>query len=212
MRYNFLISTFLALAAHSPAYSKSTGLTAPQWLKNHSDALRRSYPSDDLRKDRSAAAMVKLVVATNGKVLSCQLIEQIGNAALASKICGLMKRFKLAPARLANGSSVLGVTTTLVRFCVPGSPEGDMVCAASQAPDATAKSATVGQSIDVKVVLHIGSDGKPGQCAVYSAEQVAMTDEVCRLAAKLPFGVESGENGLPTTYVTDRTILLMAAK
>lgn len=192
----------------------SSKLIAAQFGNDESRALLDLYPTSDVANERSAAAVIKLTIAPNGKVVGCELVDQVGDAGLAGRICRISSRVKWKPARERAGQAAFGVMTTLVRFAIPGTPQGDLVRKTQLEPDVIAKSAlanvfATGGGVDVKVSLQIDPNAVLVACEPVVPTEASLANEACGIAARLKFDGLIDPAGEPVTYVTERKIRLI---
>ena len=211
VRCLFLAPILIATPLIAQAPSR---LLAAQLGRDEANALLAFYPSSDVAHSRSAAAVIKLTIAPNGKVIACDLIDQIGHAGLAERICGFSKRVKWSSARDRDGHAAFGIATTIVKFAIPGTPQGESVQQAQREPDVIAKLAAAnslpGGSADVKVSLQIGPTANIIACEPSVPTGSSLTSQACSVAEKLKFDVLNGPGNAPVGYVTERIIRLVA--
>lgn len=83
----------------------------------------------------SAAILVELTVAENGKILACQSSTIMGDKSLGSVVCGIIKRRKMAPATFRDGKVAFSRFRSLLRLSIPGGPLSEKVATAEQPAD-----------------------------------------------------------------------------
>lgn len=78
------------------------------------------YPARALRSEIEGTARYRVVVGTNGRVSSCEIVSPTGNAQLDQATCRLItRRAQFEPATDENGAKVLGTYSGTVRWEIP---------------------------------------------------------------------------------------------
>jgi protein TonB len=85
------------------------------WISND------DYPARPLRDEAEGTERYRVIVGTNGRVSSCELIRSTGNTDLDSTTCRLItRRARFEAATDENGAKVLGSYTGTVKWDIPG--------------------------------------------------------------------------------------------
>ena len=78
------------------------------------------YPAGPLRNEIEGTAGYRLIVGTNGRVSSCEIVRSAGNGALDEATCKLLaRRARFEPATDDTGAKVVGTYSGTVRWDIP---------------------------------------------------------------------------------------------
>ena len=113
---------------------------------------------------------VRLNVGSDGVLKGCDVEISSGIALLDKQTCGtLQRRAQFKPAVWTDGTPVIGVYRTAIRFVVnestekpPGPIDADLELSVSAMPRGVHSPATVG------VMFAVGSDGRISDCALHT--------------------------------------------
>lgn len=152
--------SFLTLAA-------AAALSAPLPVTT-SQRRPAKFPSEFAAAGKSAAAIIELVVAPQGKVVQCRILQTYGDESFARKFCRYVNVRYWASARDGNEAPVYGVVKTLLRMTLPGTPQGDELADLTQGPDleldVSELPKAANEALDVKVSLWVDASGSATQC------------------------------------------------
>lgn len=173
------------------------------------------YPGWALRQNKSAAALIDIIVNPNGKPLKCDVVSSSGDQELAQDICKVFLRKKYRPARLRTGEAAFAFDTTLLRFFVPGNPIGDQIANSTQSPSLTLHANRLpdgAEFADVTIVLAADEAGHVTDCVGSPNEKKqSLVAAVCRNPDALRREARSGPDGRPIKYVTTVKVRLTTA-
>jgi TonB family protein len=104
-----------------------TAQSGPRWLNE--DALTRrivaDYPRDAVNQGEQGIMRMRVIVADNGRVESCTIINATKTDRLESPACAVMQRATFEPARDANGVAFRSLFATTITYQIgerrPGS-------------------------------------------------------------------------------------------
>ena len=187
----------------------ATALSAPRLTPQFDDRLNERYPQWALHTNRSAGALVELVVDPDGRVQSCTLLDTIGSARLAQEMCEETEKMRLLGAQDTEGRPAYGVVHTLLKFTVDGD-ELKMVDSAGEPADLELTAEALPQGYErgfvVEVDLLVDAEGSVRHCDEAfggpPARFAAYTELACGKARELamkPLAVAGGPAG---PYVT----------
>ena len=84
------------------------------WITND------DYSNSDLRREREGTARYRLVIGSNGRVNSCEIVQSTGHSSLDSATCRLIqRRAQFNAATDSRGERVVGTYTGSVSWRIP---------------------------------------------------------------------------------------------
>lgn len=173
------------------------------------------YPGWAQAHERSAAAMVRLLVAPDGRIANCETLSTAGDANLAAEACRKVRGRHTTPGRLADGSGAWSRVTTMIRFYLPGGPD-EAVGTMGPSPDVELSVRRLpggAGSADVGVVLTLDAAGAVTGCNgdPALAASPALVSAVCASGARLGAAAITDDTGHPVAGVTRLLVRLTAA-
>ena len=142
----------------------ATAISAPLPIK----AKPAQYPTEFLAAEKSAAAVLELVISPEGKIVQCRMLETHGDEQFAQRLCRLQNPRSWAAATDEHNAPAFGVVRNLSRMFVPETPEGDKIAKLAPLPDlelsVSALPASVQSRLDAKVSLWVDATGSVTQC------------------------------------------------
>lgn len=127
------------------------------------------YPAGAEQRGRSAAALVRVLVDPDGRVVRCETMAMVGYQDLAAQACVRARHRKVRPAVDAGGAAAWSQATTMVQFYAPGLDEADEVARNGPGPDAELTVSRLpggARQTDLKVVLAVDEHGVATDCAI----------------------------------------------
>ena len=176
------------------------------------------YPSNYLRQNASAAALLELVIDEKGKAVNCRVSATFGNKPFADSLCGLIRRSRWRPAVDVEGRASIGVISSLYRMYIPDTEEGNAVGALTEAPDMQLEilhpPSNTTLPTDEEVALQANEAGTFTACAPKpgSLQAASLLKAACEQAMKATIPPPTLDNGgrLPQ-FVTELTIRFVQA-
>lgn len=190
------------------------------------DAVFQSggYPLGAMQQGRSAAALVRLLVDPNGRVVRCETMATVGYPDLAAQACVRALHRKARAALDAGGSPAWSQATTMVQFYAPGAIEADEVAKSGPTPDAeliVSRLPGGAHQADVKVLLAVNEQGVATDCAIdpraaglehaRGADSPMLISAVCASRAALGLKPVIAPDGHAVPYVTTLAVRLSAS-
>lgn len=176
----------------------------------------QEYPNWALRADLSTGALVELTIDPNARQVKCEILGVVGDQKLSQETCGILKRKRLTPATLRDGTPVFGIVRTVFKLFIPGTKQGDEVAAARQRPDVQLKVNTLPgaeTAADVGVVVAVDEHGAVTDCTANKNEaQTRLAEVVCNSRSQLGPGMRTAPDGRPIAYVTAMKVRLSTSK
>lgn len=167
----------------------------------------------ELRANKSAAALIDILIDPAGKVIHCSTTERFGDKYLAGKICKIVLRKRIKPARLASGNAAYFADTMLMKFFIPGTRQGYRIARMVQSADAQLTvNALPGGAPNAEVTLAIAVDeaGKVTECAAgKKKESRALVDAVCGSLSLLKPPIRFDTSKMPLAHVTEFKVKLL---
>jgi len=145
----------------------ATALSAPLPIKGRQLGPAQ-YPSEFVAANKSAAAILELIISPEGKIVQCHPLQTHGDEQFAQRLCGLQNSKSWSAARDADNAPAFGLVRVLFRMFVPGTEQGDVIAQLAQQPDmelnvSKLPSSTQGY-LDAKVSLWVNLAGNVIQC------------------------------------------------
>lgn len=197
-----ILSLALAAAAELSAPSPTTAFQT------------NDYPSWALQKEESAGSILQLDVDPSGKVTRCVNVKTVGSEKLAKEMCSILRRRRLAPARLQNGQKVHAFLQQYVSMFLPDTESGRMVMSQQAAPDAELAVNKISGSeseASLAIILAYDEAGAVTDCGPAMPKQdAALTKVACSQRALFDPAVRKDVAGQPVPYVTRKKILFRA--
>jgi hypothetical protein len=184
----------------------AAGLSAPTLVKNIGPG---DYPTWAIKKNASAASVVRVAIDPQGKPTECTALNQVGDLQLAGVVCGIVTRKSYRPAMLRDGRKVHAILDTLITFFIPDTDEGRKIGALRQIPDAelTVNQLPGKEQADVTVVLAVDTEGKVTDCAPSENEKLlSLANIACDQRALFDNALQRDQTGQPIAYVTRKKI------
>lgn len=85
------------------------------------------YPESQLRRERSAAALIEVLVDSEGMPLQCETLQEFGDESFSREICGLQGAFRYRPAMDIEGMPTAGIARLLVKYVTVGARQSEAV-------------------------------------------------------------------------------------
>lgn len=182
----------------------ATGLSVPWPAKifSHGD-----YPDWALARDVSAASIMRLVVAPDGKVARCVSVREFGDQQLAKEVCRILGRKRFAPPTLRDGRKVHAFLDTMLSLILPHTSEGRKIMALRMPPDAelSVNKLPSRNAAEVRVFLAYDPAGKITDCAPAEGEKdLALANLACGQRALFDNAIRNDLTGRPVAYVTQK--------
>lgn len=167
------------------------------------------YPQTALLREKSAAAILNILVGPDGKVVSCTQAGTVGDKGLASQLCGIVKRKQATPGRDAEGNPAFSYRQDFARLFLPGTQQGDKIASMGQSADVelTVQSIPAGASapIDVNLTLAVDTKGKVSACD-YGDSNAAFGKVACQQVEAVGWDKLADANGKAVSYVRPMTV------
>ena len=113
------------------------------------------YPALALREEREGLVGFSLMIGTNGRVLSCDIISTSGSPDLDSAACALIsQRARFTPARNAKGKLQAGRYANRVRWQIPSKGQN------------VAWNVPVPKPGQINLSFIVDKNGKPSDCKI----------------------------------------------
>jgi hypothetical protein len=194
----------------------SSLMAAPEFSDVAMKQLIRNYPTWAVRGGKSAAALVELIVESDGKVRGCSVISFVGDERLAREQCVAVMRLRLVPARAADGTPILSRYRTFLTKWIPGSgSQANEVKTASPPPDLTLKVATstipITEPTSLGLVLEINPAGVVTHCeGMQNSKPIGRStvEWACAQALNFTGPVLADSAGAPAAYVMTLSVRL----
>ena len=184
------------------AAASASALTAPRI-----DLGPAAYPQEALRNERSAATMLRVVIAPDGKVIRCDVQEITGDEKLGGAICPMIQSRRHTAAATRDGKPAWGVMNDLMRLFVPDTAMGDHVARLESAPLAsfTVNRLPGGANRTlVRLALLLDEEGTVADCGAAPDEKsAALVLAACRSLATFVGNPLTNQAGQPVPYVTN---------
>jgi len=184
----------------------AVGLSAPSLIK---DIGPNDYPTWAVKKNASAASVVRVVIDPQGKPIECTTLSEIGDPQLARAVCGIVTQKRYRPAMLRNGQNVRAILDTLITFFIPDTDEGKKIGALRQVPDAelTVNRLPKNEQADVSVILAFDTEGRVTDCAPSENEKLlSLANLACDQRALFDNALQRDQSGQLIAYVTRKKI------
>ena len=162
------------------------------------------YPTRYLQAERSAAAIIEIIIDPDGRIAQCREIEAFGDVKFAHEFCTLQKSSRWRAAVDESGKPTYGLVRTLFRMFIPNSPQGDEIARLAQLPEleltVNRLPAAADDHLDIKISLQVDASGTVTNCEPRPDQAVPrnFAAEACAQANQLKFGiVRLGNTPLP---------------
>lgn len=127
-----------------------------------------NYPANYLRDEKSAAAVIEIIVTPDGKVAKCRELKTFGDEKFSNELCKLQNSRAWRRALDENGQPIYGVVRTLFRMFVPGTQQGNYIAHLAQEPDVELTvnrlPTPIANYLDVRVSLKVDASGVVTNC------------------------------------------------
>ena len=171
------------------------------------------YPGWAQRKGQSAAALVDLLIAPDGRIVRCEIIQGVGSDELSRTICKTVQNRRAIPARDAKGIAVHGHLRTLLKMFLPETEGGRQIAASASPPDVILSVSRLPEGrdkADVEVLAALDETGRVTDCSAAVPESEAtLVKVVCGYREGLARSV-AGADGRRVRYVTKLKVRLTA--
>jgi TonB family protein len=189
----------------------ATPATAEPWFEF------KDYPMQAFEKSWEGVTKFELLVAQDGSVANCKIVESSGYAILDDKTCFLAtKRAKFRPAHGPSGELVYGVYRSQAVWVLPerkmegANPGPDLEVSVNKLPEGTIDPPVV------KLAYAVDPSGNPSSCSLmrFTPAQPALLIEVgCKeLLRSLPRTPVVGPTGQPVTAVKTAAVKFNAGR
>lgn len=109
----FMIGSFAAVFAATPALANLEGQARPAAPKNHeiwAAQISNNYPVEALLGEMEGSPVVSVIIDKKGRVENCNIVETSGHRILDEAACeGMMLFAEFSPAQGVNGNAAKGV-------------------------------------------------------------------------------------------------------
>lgn len=146
----------------------AAGLLAAPLPDPSKQAVVSDYPAHYLAADKSAAAILEIIVAPDGKIAQCRVLKTFGHERFAQEMCAFQKPRSWRGAVDQNGRPAFGVIRTIFKMFAPDTKQGNSIRDLVQLPDIVL---TVNKMpddfkhhLDVNVSLQIDASGNAIHC------------------------------------------------
>lgn len=103
-----------------PLLTMALGVTGPVAIQPNWVTID-DYPDREMRADIRGAAVVRTLVDSTGRPVTCTVEQELGQGRFGTATCkATLKRAKFQPARDATGAPVAGVFRSIHNFVLPG--------------------------------------------------------------------------------------------
>ncbi|RIV92253.1 energy transducer TonB [Aurantiacibacter xanthus] len=109
------------LALPTPSPSPSFAAVGPSAINGPTGWITTDdYPRRDLMRENEGTVRYRLVVASNGRVETCEVTQSSGHSGLDAETCRLLqRRARFQPAKDTSGAQVVGTFTGAVTWQIP---------------------------------------------------------------------------------------------
>jgi hypothetical protein len=182
----------------------ASALAAAQW--NGPPVDHDEYPAAALRDRKSAAVLVDVEFAPDGKVLHCEPIASQGDAELAGQLCPIMQAKQVKPATDASGAPAFGFRRDLVSLYMPGTKQGDEIAKMAPRPEVQLQVASLAgidaPAIAFSLTIAVDQAGKVTACEHRETPPNAKyADAACGAVKGMEFDKLADAGGKPVAYV-----------
>lgn len=176
------------------------------------------YPAIYFRSDKSAAALIELVITPEGTIAKCRELKIFGDKVFASDLCRLFKPRSWTAAIDEKGEPTSGIVRTLLRFFIPETPAGDNIASLAQGPDVELTVEHLPEPLkghlDVKLSLAVGPSGAISACEPRPDQKLPLgvSEVACAEASRSIFNRASLPTDTPPSFVIEQMVRFVAEK
>jgi hypothetical protein len=189
-------------------------LAAPSWDEKPFISYR-DYPAKAVRNEWSAAVLMELLIAPDGRVAKCTPIAGFGNQDFASMFCAIASKKRALMSKDPSGRPSYGVVRELVKFFLQGTEQGQLIedlpplkpdfeFEVQQLPQ------SIGSSLDTTIAVAVDEIGKITSCKPAGAAGNSYGQTACgqMLGTNLAAVRDSSEK--PVSYVQHLRVRFVA--
>ena len=184
----------------------SSLLVVPSLDDTLSRRMNETAPASAATSGKSAASLIRVVVAPSGGVEQCETLGIAGDEQLGAYACTFVRRIRLEAPRTAGGDPTYGVVETIVKFVTPGTPQAAEASAAVRTPDLTLGVQSLpdqaGGKVDFYVLAQVSPDGAVSHCEGAQAGSAHYAALVCSALQQNGWNPVQDKDGNAITYVT----------
>lgn len=176
------------------------------------------YPQRHIQDEKSAAAIVEIVVAPDGTDSRCTVLMTFGDEEFAREMCAFQNPHSWRPAVDSDGRPTYGIVRTVVAMFLPDTPQGDAVSRIRMKPDlelvVDKLPDTAKERLNVAVSVQSDASGKVIGCEPENKRKVpiAYRTLACERARQLSLGNVSVDGVALQSFVMSLNVLFVAAK
>ena len=164
------------------------------------------YPQTALLKEKSAAAMLNLLIDPQGNVVSCTQTAAVGDEDLAKEMCEIVENKKAIPARDAAGKASFGFRRDFASLSLPGTSQGDEIGDIGPSPDIDFEVASIPAGVTspvlVNVTISVDKSGKTTGCETANgSSNAAFAAAACQQIGGMDFPKLKDSSGRAVSYI-----------
>lgn len=183
------------------AAASAAAMTAPVPLEQLAGA--GLYTDGAVKRGKAAGVLYRVLIDPQGKVVSCQMTDSVGDAALAAAVCPSVTKKRFAPATDSQGRPAFGAYSGAINLHIPGDvtlpgmpvkPGANLVLTVSAVPG--------GMPMDVPVLAEIGAGGAVTACNSLTEPRYArLANVACEQLAASPMPIDRDASGAAVARV-----------
>jgi TonB family protein len=160
--------------------------------------VQRDYPDALKRAGKQGAVMQQILVSPDGRAISCEAVQTIGDPLFAGASCKSFRSWRFDPPRGAAGEPIHALIQPTAVFTIRGASElGDL----RRPPEIELQARGLQESARQLLNVHIGADGHIQHCGSANGASSPLVTAACGAADDATWDIIHSGDGDAVPYV-----------